>query len=210
MPSLRRAPYYLFGALSVVSIWPSSPAAAAITPRPVPVAAVNTVPSRPADADGVAAANSSTGPVDDASTSGPISGPIAFGAVGSWQCPIPSGRFTNDWGAARTGGRRHEGTDLLAAKGTLILAPVGGTFRQHDTSASAGHAFYLAGDDGMEYFGAHLDAYAAPSGRVERGMVIGLVGDSGNARGTNHLHFEMHPTRKSKLNPYFTLEMHCP
>ena len=209
MPSLRRAPYFLVGALSVVSVvsvWPPPPAGAASIPRPVAVAAVITVPLRPADTDGVAAGNSSTGSVDDGSPSGAM----AFGAVGTWQCPIPSGRFTNDWGAARTGGRRHEGTDLLAAKGTLILAPVGGTFRQHDNSASAGHAFYLAGDDGMEYFGAHLDAYAAPSGRVERGMVIGLVGDSGNARGTNHLHFEMHPTRKSKLNPYFTLDMHCP
>jgi peptidoglycan LD-endopeptidase LytH len=48
----------------------------------------------------------------------------------------------------------------------------------------------------MLYFYAHLDAWAPGlhvGQRVESGTRLGTVGDTGNARGIPHLHFEARP-----------------
>jgi murein DD-endopeptidase MepM/ murein hydrolase activator NlpD len=132
---------------------------------------------------------------------------IFLGGPG-WVCPVPTSTFRNDWGNPRSGGRSHEGTDMFAAMGTPILAPVSGTVKRHE-SGRAGLSFYLQGSDGVQYFGAHLAALVK-TGEVRAGDVIAQVGDSGNARGgTPHLHFEIHPTRKTKTNPYPTLAQQC-
>lgn len=56
---------------------------------------------------------------------------------------------------------------------------------------------WVRGDSGMAYYYAHLQSWArglAVGQRVEKGHVIGFVGDSGNAEGgAPHLHFELHP-----------------
>jgi LysM repeat protein len=129
------------------------------------------------------------------------------GAAGTtWVCPVPGATFINDFGIAKPDGRRHEGVDVFAAAGTEILAPVGGQLRNLDGSRG-GLQFYLDGDDGYTYFGAHLEAWG-PEGRVEAGQPIGLVGNSGNAANTSaHLHFEM--IHGSVVNPYPTLSQYC-
>ena len=54
----------------------------------------------------------------------------------------------------------------------------------------------LRGDSGDIYYYAHLDSYASGMSqgvRVDQGQTIGFVGDTGNATGIPHLHFEIHP-----------------
>jgi murein DD-endopeptidase MepM/ murein hydrolase activator NlpD len=129
---------------------------------------------------------------------------------GPWICPVQGPRaFSDDYGDPRGGGRRrHQGNDILAPRGTPVVAPVSGTARQHN-SGIGGLSFYLHGSDGTTYFGTHLDAYAA-SGSVSAGTVLGYVGNSGNARGgPTHLHFEIHPGGGGPVNPYPTLRAYC-
>ncbi len=147
-------------------------------------------------------------PSVDVSTGAPAAGPTGVIATGSWICPVQGPRsFSNDWGQPRSGGRRHQGTDILNPRGTPIVAPVSGTVRHHGSSLG-GLSFYLAGDDGTTYFGTHLGSYGA-SGRVSAGTVIGYNGDSGNAKGTPHLHFEIHPGGGGAVNPYPTVARYC-
>lgn len=110
----------------------------------------------------------------------------------SWQCPVSGAVYFNDWGFPRSGGRTHVGTDLFAPRGTPVLAPVSGVVEQV-TGSIGGHQFTLRGDDENTYLGSHMDSFGA-GGRVAAGTVIGYVGDSGNAEGTDpHLHFQVHP-----------------
>ena len=52
--------------------------------------------------------------------------PGSSGGGGGFVCPVPGATFFNDWGFPRSGGRSHAGTDLFAARGTPVRAPVGG------------------------------------------------------------------------------------
>src|SRR3546814_1348586 len=98
----------------------------------------------------------------------------------------------NDGGSPRSGGRFHVGNDLFAPRGMPFVAVVSGTVVQ-TTGRIGGRQVKLAGDDGVSYYGTHLDGFGA-SGRVNAGDVIGYVGTTGNAAGgTPHVHFEVHP-----------------
>ncbi len=131
-------------------------------------------------------------------------------AEGRFLCPVKGEvHFSDTWGAARSGGRSHKGTDMLAATGTPTGAPVSGEVI-HKQSGLGGMTWYVYGDDGNTYYGAHLSAYENVGvGWVAVGTVIGYVGDSGNAAGTPHLHFEFHPGGGSPVNPYSRLVQAC-
>ena len=122
-------------------------------------------------------------------------------------CPVPGASFVDTWGAARSGGRSHQGVDMMAGQGVPTLAPVSGTVEFHE-SGSGGLAWYVHGDDGNRYYGAHLSGYGT-GGHVAAGTVIGYVGDTGNARGTPHLHFEVHPGGGAAVNPYPSVAAAC-
>jgi murein DD-endopeptidase MepM/ murein hydrolase activator NlpD len=134
---------------------------------------------------------------------------VVISSSGGWVCPVAGGTaFGNDFGDARGRGRTHKGNDMLAARGTPVVAPVAGyvTFR---SVSIGGRSFFLRGVDGNEYFGTHLQGYAGGARNVSAGEVIAYVGDDGNARGTPHLHFEIHPGGGGSINPYATLRSAC-
>jgi LysM repeat protein len=129
--------------------------------------------------------------------------------AGGFRCPVVGAHFVNDFGLPRGEGTRfHQGNDLLAPRGTPVVAPVAGTVEQH-TGSVGGRQFWLRGDDGNDYLGSHLDRFAA-TGHVDAGAVVGYVGDSGDALGgPTHLHFEIHPGRGEAVNPYPILATAC-
>jgi LysM repeat protein len=120
-----------------------------------------------------------------------------------WVCPVEGARYFNDWGFPRGDSRYHEGNDLFAGRGSPVRAPVSGTL-ELIRGTIGGLQFNLYGSDGIEYLGSHLDA-AGKTGKVSAGDIIGYVGTSGNAMGTNpHLHFGMYKDGLA-LNPHPTL-----
>ncbi|MEI6401699.1 MAG: peptidoglycan DD-metalloendopeptidase family protein [Actinomycetota bacterium] len=138
----------------------------------------------------------------------PGSGSNDFATPG-WVCPVngPVG-FGDTWGAPRSGGRSHQGVDMIGARGLPLVAVVDG-FVQQKTNSLGGNAVWLSGTDGNKYYYAHLDSWAE-AGSVTAGTVIGYLGDTGNARfSIPHLHFEIHPGGGAAVNPYPTVRAHC-
>jgi murein DD-endopeptidase MepM/ murein hydrolase activator NlpD len=119
--------------------------------------------------------------------------------------------YTDTWGAARSGGRRHEGVDLIARWGNYVYAAVDGTLNKQalDKPGSlGGNQWWLTGTDGTYFFYAHLAAFApglSIGSKVVAGQVIGFVGATGDAAGP-HLHFEVHPNGGKAIDPTPTVK----
>jgi peptidoglycan LD-endopeptidase LytH len=145
-----------------------------------------------------------------AGAAGAAAKPTGSIAGGPWVCPVQGPHsFSNDYGQPRPGGRSHQGNDILAPRGTPVVANVAGTMQQHPNGLG-GLAYFLEGDDGKEYYGAHLDSFSGATGHVPIGTVIGYVGNTGDAAGgPTHLHFEIHPSGHTPTNPYPTLSKYC-
>ena len=104
----------------------------------------------------------------------------------------PVGAF----GAARNGGRTHEGFDVNAACGTpLVAARAGRVTRSSYDPLLYGHDVIIRGRlNGRSYRYSHLlrRARVRRGDLVRTGQRIGSVGNTGNARSTGcHLHFEL-------------------
>jgi len=140
-------------------------------------------------------------------TSGAL--PVAKVATIAIECPVAgSVSFVNDYGYVRPDGIRHNGVDLFAPRGTPVVAPVAGLVSRYP-NPSGGKAFELHGNDGIHFYGAHLDRYGE-SGYVAAGTVIGYVGNTGDAITTSpHLHFEMHSAGGLPMSPYRSLYQAC-
>lgn len=131
---------------------------------------------------------------------------------GVYACIHDSNSFVDSWGAARSGGRAHKGTDVMAPYNVPVYAFTNGVITRMNSGNLGGIQLYMMGDDGNEYFYAHLAGYADSSyvgKRVEAGELIAHNGDTGNARGTPHVHFELHPGGGSAINPYQYLRAAC-
>jgi len=139
---------------------------------------------------------------------GPL--PILGGGGGGWICPVQGPHaFSDDWGQPRSGGRHHEGNDILAPRNTPVVASVAGDVTGHNSDLG-GISYYLDGEDGNTYFGTHLERLSGATGHVAAGTVVGYVGTSGNApENVPHLHFEIHPGGGRPVNPFTTLSRYC-
>lgn len=113
-----------------------------------------------------------------------------------------------NFGDPRSGGRTHEGEDIMAVKGTPIVSPTSAvvTHTSMDLGASEGIAVYTANPGGETFVYYHLDRIGegVVSGLVlEQGSLIGYVGNTGNASGgAAHLHFEIHNSSGTPMAPF--------
>ena len=121
--------------------------------------------------------------------------------------------YVDTWGAARSSGRTHQGTDVMAPYGAQVYAYTAGVVSRESTSTNGGLQLYLQGDNGVEYFYAHLSRYAVPAGtRVLAGQLVAYNGQSGNAQYTApHVHFEVHPggPGSTPVNPFPYVQRAC-
>lgn len=103
------------------------------------------------------------------------------------------GDLRDTWGAARGAGRSHQGLDILAPRGTPVLAADAGVVVGMDRGGAGGVTLHQRALDGRTvYYYAHLQRHRSGlevSDLVRQGDTLGYVGDSGNAAGTPHLHF---------------------
>lgn len=131
--------------------------------------------------------------------------------------------YTDTFGAPRAGGLTHEGTDIMSAKMTPVVAAASGTVGWVSTTCCG---MELIHDDGYRSRYIHLNndtpgtddglgwgfAPGIVSGvHVEAGQLIGWVGDSGNAEFTApHLHFELRDSAGVAFNSYPSLLVATP
>jgi murein DD-endopeptidase MepM/ murein hydrolase activator NlpD len=101
-----------------------------------------------------------------------------------------------EFGAPRSGGRTHEGFDVVADCGTPLVAAASGRVRRrgYDPVLYGNYVLVHGGGERRSYFYSHLRRRAAvqPGQRVYAGQRVGAVGRTGNARTVGcHLHFEI-------------------
>ncbi len=116
----------------------------------------------------------------------------------------PSG-LADTWGAARSGGRHHEGIDIFAPRNTPILSATEGVVSRRGVNQLGGRYVSVTGPGGHTHYYAHLERFAAADAGswVRAGDTIGYVGDSGNAKGTpTHLHYGIYRLGGGAINPY--------
>ncbi|HEY1316596.1 MAG TPA: M23 family metallopeptidase [Gaiella sp.] len=139
--------------------------------------------------------------------------PIVFPLIGDYA-------YTMNFGDPRGQGA-HEGIDIEHVPWrTPVVAAESGTVKWWTTSWRAGCMLYLYGKSGTTYLYIHLNndltvasedkggckagvSYAVSNGaKVSAGEQIAWSGDSGDAEGNFHLHFEVHPNDGPAVNPY--------
>ena len=125
-------------------------------------------------------------------------------------CPVDGPvTYSNDYGIYAKG-RTHRGIDMFAERGAPVLAPVDGTVT-FGRGSKGGLVAWLDGEANMRYYFAHMDERNfTVAGWVEAGTVIGWVGNTGNARGTDpHLHYSIQVSGRFH-SPYDQLQGTCP
>lgn len=128
---------------------------------------------------------------------------------------VVASQLADTFGQARSAGRVHDAIDIMAPRGTPVIAAASGRIEKLFQSRDGGNTVYLRSPDGRTvHYYAHLDAYAPgvrEGASVEQGTKLGTVGSTGNASlEAPHLHFEIIVTQPSAkwwesgraVNPY--------
>jgi peptidoglycan LD-endopeptidase LytH len=129
---------------------------------------------------------------------------------------LKPGQLVDTYTQARAGGARsHDAIDIMAPRGTPVVAAAPGKVEKLFFSRGGGGiTAYVRSDDGRwSYYYAHLQSYAPglrEGQRIARGDPIGTVGATGNANPAGpHLHFainRMEPGQSwhegAPINPY--------
>ncbi len=133
---------------------------------------------------------------DDADES--VSIPVLFG--------VTLRNISPNFGDPRSGGRSHEGEDIMAVKGTPIVSPTEAVVTRTGTGETEGKYVYTANPGGETFVYMHLDGIGegVSSGDVlKEGDLIGYVGNTGNASGgAAHLHFEIRDDDNDATDPF--------
>ena len=109
---------------------------------------------------------------------------------------VPLAKIEDSFDAPRDGGRRHDAVDILAPRGTAVLAAADGVVLRVGTNTLGGNVVWMSDTDGrFVFYYAHLERYARgvrSGARITRGTPIGYVGTTGNApANVPHLHFQL-------------------
>ncbi len=128
---------------------------------------------------------------------------------------ITRDQLRDSFGAPRSG-HRHRGIDILAPKGTPVVAAVDGAVLKMKWDRGGGRTLRLVdATNRYVFYYAHLSGYARglrEGEPVRKGEVVGYVGRTGDARGA-HLHLGIasllgdtqHWWQAKQLNPYTLL-----
>jgi len=106
------------------------------------------------------------------------------------------GQLQDTFDEGRSSGRIHRALDILAPRGTPILAADSGRILRISVNTLGGNTIYATDPLGrVVYYYAHLDAYQpglVAGETIARGDTLGFVGTTGNApKDTPHLHFQV-------------------
>jgi murein DD-endopeptidase MepM/ murein hydrolase activator NlpD len=117
---------------------------------------------------------------------------------------VKPAQLADTWGGPRSGGRRHEGIDIFAQRGTPVLSATEGIVLDVGTNRLGGQVVWVLGPGGQRHYYAHLDRYGDVRAgmRVTPGTILGYVGNTGNAAATPpHLHYGIY-TLRGAIDPY--------
>lgn len=127
---------------------------------------------------------------------------------------IRAGQLSDTFGDARGEGRVHDAIDIMAPRGTPVIAAAAGTVEKLFDSKLGGLTIYVRrpGGQWMDYY-AHLDGYApgmVEGRKVAQGEMIGMVGSTGDASPeAPHLHYAINAMAPGEgwwqgkaINPY--------
>jgi murein DD-endopeptidase MepM/ murein hydrolase activator NlpD len=112
--------------------------------------------------------------------------------------PIPGGSISSPFG--RRSGRHHDGVDIRAPGGTVILSAHSGKVVFVGWRGGYGNVVELANRRVLTRYAHNMLNLVRQGDQIPAGKVIALVGKSGNASG-NHLHFEVRLNHKIAVNP---------
>ena len=94
----------------------------------------------------------------------------------------------------------HKGLDIVAPRGTRVLAPADGVVTKAGRDPGYGNVIYISHGNGVSTRYAHLDGFAVNAGQeVSRGDVLGYLGNTGRSLGA-HLHYEV-LVNTAKIDP---------